>query len=226
MASNVSLLELENNAQIGMNFLATNDFVLCGKKNLNPEQKSSIEQILQVPLVEFLCYNTELVGVFMQVDRELKIIYVPHDLYEEEVKQLEELCKEYNYTIVQISSTNNALGNLICPTQNYLIASFELKSNKKELEQKSQKKVYFLEDVDLHQAGALLYSVKGKTLASTGLRDEDLEELEEEIENITTTNSGSLYISSGIVANEKGILIGSLTTSVEIQTILEGLDYL
>ena len=222
----VSLLELENNAQIGMYFLATDNFVLCGKKNLTLEQKQSIEGILQVPLIEFSCYNTELVGVFMQVDRDSQKIYVPFDIYEEELVQLKELCTKHNYEIISINSTQNTLGNLIASTKNHMIISFELKKNVLEIEKASSKKVFILEDNNLHQAGALLYSVKNKTLASTGLRDEDLEKLEKEIENITTVNSGSLYISSGIVANSFGILIGNSTTSVEIQTILESLDYL
>ncbi|MFT4244805.1 MAG: hypothetical protein ACMXYB_05120 [Candidatus Woesearchaeota archaeon] len=224
--SKVSLLELEKNAQIGMYFLATDNFVLCGKKNLTIEQKQSIEDILQVPLVELSCYNTELVGIFMQIDRESKKIYVPFDIYEEELFQLQELCSKHSYEIISINSTQNTLGNLIASTKNYMIISYELRKNILEIEKASSKKVFVLEDNNLHQAGALLYSVKNKTLASTGLRDEDLEKLETEIENITTVNSGSLYISSGIVANSFGILIGNSTTSVEIQTILESLNYL
>ena len=222
----VSLLELENNSQIGMYFLATDHFVLCGKRNLTLEQKNSIEKILQVPLIEFSCYNTELVGVFMQVDRDSQKIYVPFDIYDEELVQLQKHCTKHNYEIVQIHSTQNALGNLLAFTSKYAIISYELKKNVSEIEKASSKESFILEDNNLHQAGALLYSVKDKTIASSGLRDEDLEILEEEIENITTVNSGSLYISSGIVANSFGILIGSSTTSVEIQTILESLEYL
>lgn len=222
----VSLLELENNSQIGMYLLATNDFVLCGKKNLTLEQKQSIEQILNVPLIEFSCFNTELTGIFIQVDREDKKIFIPNNLYREEFDKITQIALKYNYEIIEIHSTNNTIGNLISTTKNYLIISKELKHYENELKKNSNKKIFFLKDNNLHQAGALFYTVKNLTLASSGLNDEELEELEAEIQNITTINSGSVYISSGIVANSHGILIGNQSSSVEIQTVLESLEYL
>lgn len=222
----VSLLELENNPQIGMYLVATDNFVLCGKKNLTNEQKQSIEQILNVPLIEFSCFNTELIGVFIQIDRVEKQIFIPEDLYEEEMAILKEIVQKYQYTLIIIDSVNNALGNLISSTKNHIIISHELKSNKEYIEKNTSKSTYILHNQNLHQAGTLIYSVKNLALASSGLGDEELEDLENEIENISTINSGSIYISSGIVANSYGILIGSLSSSVEIQTILESLNYL
>lgn len=225
MKKNVSLLQLENNPQIGMYFIATDDFVLCGKL-LQEEEKKQIENVLNVPIIHFTCYNSEIIGVFIKVDIYNKNFYVPNDLHEEELKLLKELCDTFNYLIIQISSNNNALGNLIASTPNSLIISHELKKNLKEIERKSKKDVHILNDENYHQAGALIYSSNSKTLASSLLDNISLEKIEREIDGISTINNGSAYLSSGIVANSNGILIGDITTSVEVQTILEKLDYL
>ena len=225
MKKNVSLLQLENNPQIGMYFIVTDDFTLCGKL-LKDEEKNQIENILNTPITHFTCYNSEIIGVFMQVDVYTKALYIPNDLYESEFKLIEEICEKHNYSLIQISSTNNAIGNLIASTPNALIISQELKKNIAEIEKKSQKKVVVLENENYHQAGALIYSINSKTLASSHLDDNSLSKIENQIDNITTINNGSAYISSGLVSNSQGILIGDLTTSVEIQTILETLGFL
>lgn len=225
MKKNVSLLQLENNPQIGMYFIATDDFVLCGKL-LKDEEKSQIEKILNTPITHFTCYNSEIIGVFMQVDVYTKTLYIPSDLYKNEFELLQELCKKHEYSLVQISSTNNALGNLMAPTPNSLIISHDLNKNMKEIERKSKKTVIVLENENYHQAGALVYSNNEATLASSHLDDKSLNEIEDYVDNITTVNNGSAYISSGVVANSQGILIGDLTTSIEIQTILETLKFL
>lgn len=225
MKKNVSLLQLENNSQIGMYFIAADEFALCGKQLTN-EQKEQIEKVLNVPVIILTCYNSDIIGVFMQVDRYNKAIFIPNDLYEEEVKQLENLCKTHNYTLIQLSSTNNTLGNLIAATPSSLIVSKDLKKNLQELKRKSQKEVLILENEDFHQAGALICSNNKSTLASSQLDDASLEKIEDYVDNITTANNGSAYISSAIVANSNGILLGDQTTSVEIQIILETLKYL
>lgn len=223
---NVSILEFENNSQIGMYFLATDKFVLCGKKELSSEHKQQIENILQVPLITISCYNSELVGVFLQVDKNSSIIYAPEGLNEEEIQQLKSITTEYGFSLILLSSTNNAIGNLVAPTPSSVIISYELKKQKTTIEKHSQREVIMLKNEDFHQAGALIFSSNSKTLASSILDDASLESIESCVDNITTANGGSAYISSAIVGNENGVLIGSATTSVEIQTILETLEYL
>ncbi|MFP4401740.1 MAG: hypothetical protein ACLFPL_00770 [Candidatus Nanoarchaeia archaeon] len=222
----VSMLEFENNSQIGMYFLATDKFVLCGKKELTPEQIKQIENVLHVPLISISCYNSDLIGVFLQVDKGSNIIYVPHDLYEEELEELNTIADKYEFSIVRVVSTNNALGNLIAPTPTSNIISYELKSQKSFIEKQSKKETLILTNEDYHQAGALVYSSNSKTLASSLLDDESLEKIESSVDNITTANSGSAYVSSAIVGNSYGVLVGSATTSVEVQIILETLEYL
>lgn len=226
MANNVSLLELEQNAQIGMYFLASNDFVLTGKKNLKEEQKKAIEDVLKVPLIEISAYNSEIVGVFLQIDRYENKIYAPNDLRNVEISKLKEICEEYSYSLELIESVENTLGNLISFTNKAVFVSQDIKKTKKQLEKISEKKVIILNDEDFHQAGALVYSVKGQTIASSEFKDSELEKIEDYVDNISTINNGTAYVSSGIVANDKGILIGAQSSTVEIQTILETLEFI
>ena len=226
MKQNVSLLELEQNTQIGLFFVASNDFVLSGKTDLKPEQKKAIEKILQVPLFEITTHNNDLVGVFLQIDRYSNTIYAPKTLKKNEIKQLEDISKQFNYTLEIISSTQNTLGNLLSFTKKEVFISKELKEYAKEIEQKSDKHAIIIKNSEFHQAGALIYSTHNKTLASSEFSDSELESIEKYIDNISTVNNGSAYISSGIIANSFGILIGAQTTTVEIQTILETLDFL
>lgn len=226
MKPKVSLLEIENNPQIGLYFVATNDFVLCGKANLKEEEKKSIEEILQVPLLPFSCYSSEIIGVFMQVDMYSKTFFIPKDLPEKEKNILQEISSKYQYSIIELSSLTNAIGNLLAPTPNAVIISSELKKYTDELKRKTQKKIIILDNLEFHQAGALIKSLNSKTLASSELNNQTIEEIENEVDNISTANSGSAYISSAIVGNDKGILIGNITTTVEIQTILETFEFL
>lgn len=226
MANKVSLLEIEQNSQIGMYFIATDEFVLTGKKNLTDEQKKSIEGVLNVPLIDCTVFNNELVGVFLQIDKFEKKLYAPFGLKTNEITRLKEICNEYNYTFVEIETVDNALGNLIAFNEECVFVSKELKKDVKKISKHTKKKVIVLDDENYHQAGALIYSTKNKTLASSLLQDKTLEGIEEYLDDISTINSGSAFISSGIVANSHGILIGADTTTIEIQTILETFDFL
>lgn len=226
MSNKVSLLEIEQNSQIGMFFIATDDFVLTGKKSLAPEQKKSIEDILQVPVVEATVFNNELVGVFLQVDKFEKKLYAPIGLSKKEITELQAVCTEYDYTFVEIETVDNTLGNLISFGKNCVFVSRDLKKDVKKISKHTKKEIVILDDENYHQAGALIYSTKNKTLGSSLLTDKTLEEIEEHLNDITTINSGSAFVSSGIVANSNGILIGADTTTVEIQIVLETFDFL
>lgn len=226
MAKNVSLLEFENNPQIGLYFLSSDDFVLCGKKTLKDKQKEAIEKILEVPLIEFSIMNSELVGIFMQVDKYTKTIYVHKDILKRELDELNKICDKYKYSICVIESVENTLGNLMTCLNNCVILSPELKKLESVIKKASGKEIVYLKDSEFHQAGALIYSVNSKALASSKLKDETLENIENYIDDITTINNGSAYVGSGIVANKNGILIGAMTTTIEIQVILETLEFI
>lgn len=223
MEDHVALLEFENNPNIGLYIFANDKFALVGCE-ISSKKKKEIESILKVPVHKVTALGTELLGVFLAGNNDLLII---PDVYEYELKEFESIAKKYNLKLITLSHRLNTFGNNLCVTDSIIISNQHYNRDfLKKLEKETKLKTIKLKHDEFSSAGAVCRFVNGKIYASQELDETHAKEFIEQIGGVGTINSGGVFVSSGIVGNKNGILLGSQCSTIEIQNILEGLEFL
>lgn len=223
MTNKVALMEFEGNANIGLFFFVNDKFAILGKQ-VDEKKKKEIENVLDVPVYTLQVLSTDLIGVFLSGNNE---ILLSPQLYEHELKQLEEICSKHDMKLIQIEDKLNTLGNNICVgDEEILINSNYSRQFKDHIKKATNLKVIELNHSEFSSAGAVCTFAKGKYYVSQELNEEMVKDFIDKIAGVGSINSGSPFVASGIVANNNGIIIGSLSSTVEIQEVVENLDYL
>lgn len=219
----VSLIELENNPNVGLYVFANDKFCIVGKE-IDEKKRKDIENILNVPIYSATILGTDLVGVFISGNNDF--ILIPN-AYEHEIEMFEKICKDHDVKLNIIDEKMNTFGNNLCISDKLIVANPKYpKAFFDKLKKKTRLEVFKLENKEFESAGAVCRFVAGKYFVSQQLSEEEVDKFINEIGGIGTVNSGSNYVSSGIVGNKNGLLIGSASSTIEIQNIVESLNFL
>jgi translation initiation factor 6 (eIF-6) len=221
MGKNVALLDFEGNPNIGLYMFVNNKFCLIGC-DIDDKRKKEIENTLEVDVFKITALGTELLGVFFTGDD--NIIAVP-EIFDYELDKLKQICDKYNVELVVVKSKINTLGNNLCFGKNKIIINEKFDSRNLTGELKTYKLIK-LNNRDYSSAGGVCRFVNGKFYISQELDENEVKEFIDEIGGIGTVNSGSNFVASGIVGNNNGLLIGKLSSSIEIQNIVECFDFI
>lgn len=221
--SQVSLLEFEGNPNIGMHMFANDKFCLIGPE-VKKEIITQIEEVLQVPIYKVTTLATNLIGVFVAGNNEMLII---PELYDYEEKEFKKICEAHEVDLHIISEKQNTFGNNLCLGEDKIIVNGSYnKSFLQGLADTTQLNVVPLENKEFNSAGAIVKQIKGKFFVSQEVNEEEVQEFINEITDVGTVNGGSNFVSSGIIGNSHGLLLGSASTTIEIQKIVEAFDFL
>ena len=213
----------EGDANIGLYMFVNDKFCILGKQ-VHDEKRREIEEVLQVPVYNASVLGTELIGVFVSGNNDL--LLTP-DLYDYEMKILENITRKYEMKLIHLSSTFNTYGNNICfGNKKILLNSMYSNEFKKKLENETEHKCIIMEIEDYENIGALCIYKNLRYFLSSQITEEDAKEIASEVSGVGTVNSGSNYVSSGIVANSNGLILGLACSTIEIQNIIESLDYI
>ena len=82
-----------------------------------------------------------------------------------------------------------------------------------------------LENINEYVGGVCRF-VNSKLYISQELDEKVLEKLEKYASGAGTINGGSDFIASGLIGNKNGLLIGANSSTIEIQSAVETLEYL
>ncbi|NQZ84507.1 MAG: hypothetical protein HRU03_02215 [Nanoarchaeales archaeon] len=219
----VNLMEFDSNPNIGLYMFANDKFAIIGI-DANKEKMKAIENVLNVPVYKVSVLSTELVGIFVAGNDDFLVVPA---MYEDEMKEFEKICKKHDVKLLVKDFKLNTLGNNLCFGNKTILINHEYpKSFGVELAKETGYKVIELKVPEYHNAGAIATFKNGKYYMSQEVGEKDVKDIVDEIGGIGTINAGSNFVSSGIVGNSNGVLIGSMSTTVEIQNVVEGLDYL
>ena len=213
------LLEIEKNSNIGL-YICLNDKICLVPKNIDEKIFKRLEEITQVEVYKININNSNLLGVYLCLSDE--ILLAPENIIDNEKKELEKICKKHNIKLIFVKSNINALGNTICSCDNEIILSNDFSKNEiKQIENKTKKKVIILKSKNFPNFGGILKYYNKKIFASQDIEEEDFKTLKKKIKGIGTVNKGSGFVSSGILVNKNCLIIGSLSSPVEITNITE-----
>ncbi len=220
---NISLLEFESNPNIGLYMFSNDKFCLIGNE-ISEKTKAEIEKNLNVPVYKITILGTELVGVFVCGNN--KILILP-DIYKSEFEIIDKICKKHKVNILSINEKLNTFGNNLCVSNNKIIINPNYsKKFINLLNKKTKYEIIVLKNKKYEGAGSVCKFLNNKFFISQEIEEKEVKKIIYEIGGIGTVNSGSNLIASGIVGNKNGILLGSSSSTIEIQNIIESLDYI
>ncbi len=162
--------------------------------------------------------NTRLMGALMVMNN--RGILLPTTAYADEYDFLK---KETGLEVGVLDSKYTALGNVICANDKGAVVSPWLsKSDVETIEQVLGVEVAQKRISGMNQVGAVLVTNNSGAVIHPEANEEDMKMfanlLGVKIEH-ATINNGVPYVKSGILANNKAVVVGTLTTGPEIMML-------
>ena len=212
----IRLISYKRNPNIGI-VARVNDSIALVPSESSREFSSTIEETLKVNVYKTNISGTILVGTMLAMNN--NGIVLPRHVYENELEVIREA--GMNYAILE--DKLNALGNLILVNDYGAVVA-------KEFSKQSIKKMtdVFACEVEksrigkFRNIGSLGIATNQGALFHPSLSEDELRWVEEILKvrvDVGTVNRGVAYVRTGVLANTKGIVVGSLTTGVEIVRI-------
>ncbi len=220
---NVQKLSIFGTDNIGV-YIFSNDKYTFVPKNLDNETKRIIRENLKTEIIETTIADSFLIGIFMTGNN--NALLLPKNIRDEELKTIKELAKDSRVEVLNLKTT--ALGNVILTNDNSALiypefSDAEAKQIKEALEVDEVKKGRIAHVSVVGSVGVI--TDKGG-IVHIDATDDEIKELSKLFKtniDIGTVNFGSAFVRSGLVANNKGILVGSSTTGPEILRIQKAL---
>ncbi len=209
---------------IGVYALTTNSFTIIPVET-SLRKVRLIREVLRGEVVFSTVGGSTLVGVLAAANS--KGIVLPHYASDEEVEVLRDV---WDGNIARVDCRRTALGNLILANDYGAVGAEDLMKEKGVVE-----KIRDVLDVEmvsgeiagLPYVGSLATATNKGILAHPMLKDDERQLLADVLKapvDVGTVNGGVPFVSSGLLANEYGVLIGAPTTGPEIVIITNLLD--
>lgn len=216
-------MEFEGNPNIGIYMFANDKFCLVGN-SLNENQKKEVEKVLQVPVYPISILSTDLIGIFIAGNNEMMLI---PEVFDHEREELTKICKKHEVELIEFSARLNTLGNNICVGDKKLLINPEYSDGfKKNVKLKTKYEIFEIENPEFRAIGSVCKFLNGKYFVSQEFEENQLKMIVDEVGAVGSVNGGSNYVASGIIGNSNGLILGSMSSTVEIQSVVEGLNYL
>lgn len=220
---NVNLMDFDGNPNIGIYMFVNDKFCLVGHP-INDTKKKEIEKNFNVPVYNTTVLGTELIGLFIAGNNELLIV---PSMYDYEKKVLEEICKNHDVKLITVKDLQNTYGSNICVGKDKVLINFEYPEEfEAEIKKHTKYKIIRIDNEKFKSIGATCRYINNKYFFSQEYEEAQVKPILKEIGGVGTINQGNYYIASGVVGNSSGIIIGSMSSTIEIQNIVESLDFL
>jgi len=200
-------------ANIGI-FMRANDYYIFVPKGFAHTKASKLEEFLSAKSVRVSLAYTRLLGPLMVANNHG--IVVASIVDEDELNTLK---RSTGLKVARLNSRLTAVGNLVAVNDRAAIVSTLLDGCVDLIKDTLSVKVVQMSIASYHQVGAVLSCTNKGAVVHPNASDEEIERvssiLEVDVEP-ATVNGGVPFVSSGIVANSKAVVVGSLTTGPEM----------
>ncbi len=220
-------LNFHGDPNVGLHGLATNRFCLLGRCATD-EQTAHIEKVLKVPVFRVGLYGTDLVGLFAVAT--CNSILLPDIIFPNELEKLKKEMAEVAVKVYTLKTEHTALGNGILINEKHGIISTVYDKKAVAQIKKAFPDVKF-EQFDI--SGLTIPGSLGKVTVAGGMFSPNISDAEiKKIEKLFgfeiglgTVNMGNPFVSSGIIANAWGLIVGSMCSGYEMSRIFESLGF-
>jgi len=202
---------------IGIYINTNDDFVLL-PMGFAQNKAEKLGEYLKAEVIYGSVANTRLLGALMVMNN--NGILLPKTAY---IDEYEFLKKETKMEVGVLDSKYTALGNVICANDKGAIVSPWLsKQDCNTIEQVLGVEVLQKRIAGFNQVGAVMVANNSGAAIHPEANEEDMKEfanvLGVKIEQ-TTINNGVPYVMSGILVNDKMVVVGSMTSGPEIMML-------
>jgi translation initiation factor 6 len=195
-------------------FIRANDNYLFIPKGFAQSKAEKLEGFLGVKSVRVSVAHTRLLGPLMVVNN--KGILLSRIAEDDEVESIKEATR---LNVTRLNSKFTAIGNLIAVNDKTAIVSPLLKELSEDISSALDVKVVVMSIASYNQVGALITCTNNGAVIHPKASDEDISRVRDALEvdvEPATVNGGVPFVSSGIIANTKAIVVGSSTTGPEM----------
>ena len=216
------------NPNIGV-YAYVNDKVLILPPGIGRDDIEELVEILKVnAVIEAKVAGTILVGVLLAGNN--NAVLLPHIVFDEDVEYLKKRVREYGVDMEfsVLESKYTALGNLIlCNSRRCLASPLFSSREVREMEDVLGVEVVTTRLVNTDLLGSIVVVTDNGGVIHPDASEDDIKTLRELL-GVTveraTVNAGVVYVRSGIIANNKGVVVGGNTTGPEVLRIKRGFE--
>ncbi len=218
----IDLASFLGDPNIGLYIFATDSYVLA-PINIHDSLLHKIEKVLSVPVIKTNIAGTSLLGALLSGDD--NILLVPDIAFDTELETLKK--NKIPFEVVHTELT--ALGNNIISSENSLLVNpdYDIKT-KSRLREITGKKIVSADFGELKTFGSLI-KVRGKRALISPLLEDRKEQVKSllDLEKVfvSNVNFGNPFVSSGLIVNKNGMLIGEKTTGFESMQIEQAFGF-
>ncbi len=221
MSFEITPVSVFGNPNVGVYIFTNDDFTLV-PPGLTEQTLRKIEQTLKTRIIEAKISDSVLLGIFVGGNNHG--IVLPRIIKDYELVKLK---NEVDLPIKVIESKATAMGNVILANDHYAVVSPEMERWAKEISKVLGVKVESRAIAGIPTVGSVAVINDKGGVVHPDASDEELDDLEKKFQvplDIGTVNYGVPYVKTGLVANNKGAIVGDLTTGPEMARIERALS--
>lgn len=195
-------------------FVKANDKLVLVPHGFADTKSDKLAEYLQVELVHASVAGTRLLGPMAVMNN--NGILLPAIAEEEEVQWLRE---KTGLNVERLQSKLTAVGNLIAANDSGAVASTALIDAGQQIHDVLGVPVQFMDIGGFVQTGSMIVGTNTGAGAHPQASEEEIKQVSEALgvpAEPLTVNGGVPFLSSGIVANTKNVVVGSLTSGPEL----------
>ncbi|NPA84591.1 MAG: translation initiation factor IF-6 [Crenarchaeota archaeon] len=221
MPFEIEAISIFGNPNIGIYMFANDDFALV-PPGLKEQTLKKIERALRVRIIETKVADSALIGLFVSGNNHALILPSLTKEYE-----LEKLKKEIDLPIKVLYSKLTAMGNVILTNNKFALLHPDMKRWVEEVSKALGVPAETGTIAHVPTVGSMAVINDKGGIVHPDATDEELDELEKKFKvrlEVGTVNYGVPYVKTGLVANNKGAVVGELTTGIEMARIAKALS--
>jgi translation initiation factor 6 len=202
-----------SNPNVGLYGYCTDEYCLLGHV-VSDEKAKEVEKVLKVPVHRITMCGTSLAGVFLAGNS--KTLLVPEIAFDNELKELDRLGIHYK----TIKTHATAFGNNILCNDNGCVVSPEFtEGQRKKIGEALGVKVTVGTIAGLDIVGSVAVRNSKGCLVHRDIDDDEKKNVEKMLGlecTPSTINMGSPHLSSGILCNDNGMVVGDTSGGPEL----------
>ncbi len=214
----VAKLSVLGNSNIGV-YIFANDYFAFVPPGLTNSEKELIEEVLDVEIIEVTIAQTRLLGVLMNGNN--NGILLARNVLPDEFDKIKRNIRDLNVKI--LDWRNNAVGNLLVANSKFALVYPFLNDNElKEIGDVLGVEVERGTIADIPTVGSVLVVTDRGGIIHPEAPEEEIESLSKKF-NVSlvpgTVNFGVAFIRTGLIANNKGAIVGEDTSGPELARV-------
>lgn len=203
-------------ANIGI-YANANDEKIFLPRGFTESKAESLEEYLEAEALYTSVANTRLMGVLMVLNNHG--IVLPGTISEEEAS----FYKDAGLNVAILNTKFTALGNMVGVNERGGVVSPMIPAGEaREIADALDIEVIQKKIAGYNQVGAMMVATSGGGIVHPETDDEDIKEISKVMHvdlEPATINGGVPFLSAGMIANNKGIVVGSFTSGPEIMML-------